>query len=102
VTGGTGVDDFVRAEVASAARAGRQVAAAREVVASTAINPNTVLKASREHEGLVDSRTGVGSFVRRTHGRVDASLESPLGTDLRVWMAGQSRRISNESMWRRW
>ena len=83
-------------------REGDQLPTVKEVVAQVAINPNTVLKASREHEGLVDSRTGVGSFVRRTHGRVDASLESPLGTDLRVWMAGQSRRISNESMWRRW
>ena len=61
---------------------------AREVVASTAINPNTVLKAYREleHEGLVDSRAGVGSFVRRTLGRVEAGLESPLGNELRAWM----------------
>jgi GntR family transcriptional regulator len=67
---------------------GDKLPTAREVVASTAINPNTVLKAYREleHEGLVDSRAGVGSFVRRTLGRVEAGLESPLGTDLRVWM----------------
>ena len=67
---------------------GDKLPTAREVVATTAINPNTVLKAYREleHEGLVDSRAGVGSFVRRTLGRVEASLESPLGTELRAWM----------------
>ena len=67
---------------------GDKLPTAREVVATTAINPNTVLKAYREleHEGLVDSRAGVGSFVRRTLGRLEASMESPLGTELRGWM----------------
>jgi len=66
---------------------GDKLPTAREVVAATAINPNTVLKAYREleHEGLVDSRAGVGSFVRRTLGRLEASLESPLGNELRAW-----------------
>ena len=67
---------------------GDKLPTAREVVATTAINPNTVLKAYREleHEGLVDSRAGVGAFVRRTLGRLEASVESPLGTELRGWM----------------
>ena len=67
---------------------GDKLPTAREMVAATAINPNTVLKAYREleHEGLVDSRAGVGSFVRRTLGRLEASLESPLGNELRAWM----------------
>ena len=67
---------------------GDKLPTAREVVATTAVNPNTVLKAYREleHEGLVDSRAGVGSFVRRTLGRLEASVESPLGTELRGWM----------------
>jgi len=67
---------------------GDKLPTAREVVAATAINPNTVLKAYREleHEGLVDSGAGVGSFVRRTLGRLEASLESPLGNELRAWM----------------
>jgi GntR family transcriptional regulator len=67
---------------------GDKLPTAREVVATTAVNPNTVLKAYREleHEGLVDSRAGVGAFVRRTLGRLEASVESPLGTELRGWM----------------
>jgi len=44
---------------------GDQLPTVREVVASIAINPNTVLKAYRELdlEGLVDGRRGVGTFV---------------------------------------
>jgi len=66
---------------------GDKLPTAREVVTATAINPNTVLKAYREleREGLVDSRAGVGSFVRRTLGRLESSLESPLGDELRSW-----------------
>ena len=46
-------------------RAGDQLPTVKEVVGSIAINPNTVLKAYREleHEGLVQGRPGVGTFV---------------------------------------
>ncbi len=45
---------------------GDQLPSVREVVAVTAVNPNTVLKAYRdlEREGLVEARTGHGTFVR--------------------------------------
>ncbi|GGO71229.1 GntR family transcriptional regulator [Nonomuraea cavernae] len=51
-------------------RPGDQLPTAREVVASLAINPNTVLKAYREleREGLVEGRPGQGTFVRRAIG----------------------------------
>ena len=44
---------------------GDQLPTVKEVVGSIAINPNTVLKAYREleHEGLVEGRPGVGTFV---------------------------------------
>ena len=44
---------------------GDQLPTVKEVVGSLAINPNTVLKAYREldHEGLVEGRRGVGTFV---------------------------------------
>ena len=44
---------------------GDQLPTVREVVEKLAINPNTVLKAYREleHEGLVEGRPGVGTFV---------------------------------------
>src|SRR4051812_38023898 len=58
---------------------GDQLPTVKEVVARLAINPNTVLKAYREldHEGLVEGRRGLGTFVaedvaRSTPGDFDA------------------------------
>ena len=47
---------------------GDQLPTVKEVVASLAINPNTVLKAYKEleHLGLVAARPGIGIFVTRT------------------------------------
>jgi GntR family transcriptional regulator len=47
---------------------GDQMPTIRELVASLAINPNTVLKAYREleMEGLIGGRPGQGTFVRQT------------------------------------
>jgi GntR family transcriptional regulator len=47
---------------------GDQLPTVKDVVGSLAINPNTVLKAYREldHEGLVEGRRGVGTFVSTT------------------------------------
>jgi GntR family transcriptional regulator len=44
---------------------GDQLPTVKEVVSSLAINPNTVLKAYREldHDGLIEGRRGVGTFV---------------------------------------
>ncbi len=49
-------------------REGDQLPTVKDVVATLAINPNTVLKAYRELErdGLVAARPGVGTFVTRT------------------------------------
>ncbi len=46
-------------------RPGDQLPTVKEVVASLAVNPNTVLKAYRELdlEGLVEGRRGQGTFV---------------------------------------
>jgi GntR family transcriptional regulator len=46
-------------------RPGDQLPTVKEVVASLAINPNTVLRAYRELdlEGLTEGRRGVGTFV---------------------------------------
>ncbi|MDT9693270.1 GntR family transcriptional regulator [Streptomyces sp. P9(2023)] len=64
---------------------GDQLPTAREVVETTAINPNTVLKAYRELEraGLVEARRGLGTFVRATLGAAPA--ESPLRGELADW-----------------
>ena len=55
---------------------GEQLPTMRTVVSTLAINPNTVFKAYREleHEGLIESRPGQGTFVRKT--LADASLAS--------------------------
>jgi DNA-binding transcriptional regulator YhcF (GntR family) len=74
-------------------REGDQLPTVKDVVASLAINPNTVLKAYREleHEGLVAARPGVGTFVTRT--LVDASLaaHAPLRRDLQRWLTKARR-----------
>jgi GntR family transcriptional regulator len=66
---------------------GDRLPTAKEVVAATAINPNTVLKAYREleREGLVEPRQGAGTFVRRSLAHPDAGVDSPLGVELRGW-----------------
>ncbi|MEU9580553.1 GntR family transcriptional regulator [Streptomyces chilikensis] len=65
---------------------GDRLPTAREVVAATAINPNTVLKAYREleREGLVEARRGLGTFVRRSLGPATAD-SAPLRDDLAAW-----------------
>lgn len=46
-------------------KSGDQLPTVKEVAAQVALNPNTVLRAYRdlEHEGLVVSRPGLGTFV---------------------------------------
>ena len=74
-------------------REGDQLPTVKEVVASVAINPNTVLKAYREleHEGLAAGRPGLGTFVTRT--LADASLAAHDGLRARLarWL-GDARR----------
>jgi GntR family transcriptional regulator len=59
---------------------GDKLPTVKEVVAEVAVNPNTVMKAywELEHEGLVEGRQGVGTFiVRRPNG-------PPPGTQVRL------------------
>jgi GntR family transcriptional regulator len=67
---------------------GDQLPTVKEVVASIAINPNTVLKAYREleREGLVEGRPGVGTFVLRTLGGPRAD-DPRLRRRLERWMS---------------
>jgi GntR family transcriptional regulator len=67
---------------------GDQLPTLKEVVKRIAINPNTVSKAYREleHEGLVVSRTGIGTFVAKTHDDPSLKAHGPLHHDLRRWM----------------
>ena len=68
---------------------GDQLPSVREVVAATAINPNTVLKAYRdlEREGLVEARTGHGTFVRALPPGPPPDTHSRLGRKLATWVS---------------
>jgi GntR family transcriptional regulator len=67
---------------------GDQLPTVREVVAATAINPNTVLKAYRdlEREGLVEARAGHGTFVRSRPPGPPPGTHSRLGRSLARWV----------------
>ena len=67
---------------------GDQLPTVKEVVASLAINPNTVLKAYREldREGLVEGRRGVGTFVSDTLPSPPTDGVKDLRAALRRWV----------------
>ena len=71
---------------------GDQLPSVREVVAATAINPNTVLKAYRdlEREGLVAAASGRGTFVTRRPDGPPPGTHARLGRSLARWV-GQAR-----------
>ncbi|MGW2486402.1 GntR family transcriptional regulator [Streptomyces sp. NPDC001606] len=68
---------------------GDKLPTAREVVAATAVNPNTVLRAYRdmEQDGLVELRRGLGTFVTRSLARPEAENDSPLRREVADWVA---------------
>jgi GntR family transcriptional regulator len=67
---------------------GDQLPTVREVVEKLVINPNTVLKAYREleHEGLIDSRPGQGTFVVRTLAGTSLASHAALRRSLGSWL----------------
>ena len=71
---------------------GDQVPRVREVAESLAINPNTVLKAYREleHEGLVEGRPGLGTFVVRSLAGPSLASQAGLRRELEAWL-GRAR-----------
>ena len=82
-------------------RPGDQLPTVKEVVASLAINPNTVLKAYREleHDGLVAARPGVGTFIVGTLGDAPLAAQKPLGQELQRWFARARRAgLDDESI----
>ena len=67
---------------------GDQLPTVRGVVAATAVNPNTVLKAYRdlEREGLVQARAGHGTFVLARPPGPPPGTHSRLGRSLARWV----------------
>jgi GntR family transcriptional regulator len=68
--------------------AGDKLPAVREVVAATAVNPNTVLKAYRdlEREGLIEARPGHGTFVLKRPPGPPPGTVTRLGRSLARWV----------------
>jgi GntR family transcriptional regulator len=68
---------------------GDRLPTAQQVVASLAINPNTVLKAYRdlEREGLVRARPGLGTFIVGTLPRTDAVAQARFRRSMAAWLA---------------
>jgi GntR family transcriptional regulator len=68
---------------------GDQLPKVRDVVASLAINPNTVLKAYRnlEMKGLATGRPGQGTFIQATLSQVALPELSRLRRSLLGWLA---------------
>src|SRR5262249_36171229 len=72
---------------------GDQLPTVKEVVASLAINPNTVLRAYRELdlEGITEGRRGVGTFVAPQVTPVPPDDLVELRASLKDWVDGARR-----------
>lgn len=67
---------------------GDQLPTVKEVVTQIAINPNTVFKAYRELEGLglVEGRTGSGTFAKKRPDGPSLETQAGLATGLKTWI----------------
>src|SRR3989442_14326504 len=80
---------------------GDQLPTVREVVASLAINPNTVAKAYRdlEREGLVVAQQGRGTFVASTLASPSLEYHQALRRELEQWLrAAEQAGLDEESV----
>jgi len=78
-----------------------QLPTVKEVVASIAIDPNTVLKAYKEleHLGLVVARPGVGTFITKTLQDDSIATHGPLRQSLQRWLTqARSAGLDEESI----
>jgi GntR family transcriptional regulator len=77
---------------------GDQLPTVREVVATTAINPNTVAKAYRELErdGLVEATPGRGTFISSTLAAGSLEHHETLRRHLLEWLAQAQRAGMHE------
>src|SRR5580704_18718171 len=67
---------------------GDKLPTVKEVVAEVVVNPNTVMKAywELEHEGLVEGRQGVGTFVLRLPSGPPPGTQAKLAKGLERWV----------------
>ena len=82
-------------------REGDQLPTVKDVSGGLAINPNTVLKAYRdlEREGLVEARSGHGTFIRSRPAGPPPDTHSRLGRSLARWVReARAAGLDDESM----
>ena len=80
---------------------GDQLPKVKDVVASLAINPNTVLKAYREleHKGLTVGRPGQGTYIKTTLDVVPLRDQAALTRRLARWLeAASAAGLDQEGM----
>ena len=80
---------------------GAQLPSVRDVVATLAINPNTVLKAYREleHQDLAAPLAGIGTFITQNLNDTSLAALGPLRLDLQRWLAKARRAgLDDESI----
>jgi GntR family transcriptional regulator len=80
---------------------GDKLPTVKEVVAEVAINPNTVMKAywQLEHEGLVEGRQGVGTFVSRRPSGPPPGVQTKLAKSLDRWVqSARAEGLDDESI----
>ena len=80
---------------------GDKLPTVKEVVAEVAINPNTVMKAywELEHEGLVEGRQGVGTFVSRRPDGPPPGTQARLARSLQKWVqSAHDEGLDDESI----
>jgi DNA-binding transcriptional regulator YhcF (GntR family) len=67
---------------------GDKLPTVKEVVAEVTVNPNTVMKAywQLEHEGLVEGRQGVGTFVASRPAGPPSATQHRLARSLERWV----------------
>lgn len=82
------VEQVKQALLLGTLQVGDKLPTIKEVVGKLAINPNTVLKAYREleHEGLIETKPGVGSFITRSLAGPELVHHSELRRILLDWL----------------
>ena len=80
---------------------GDKLPSVKEVVTEVAINPNTVMKAywELEHEGLVEGRQGVGTFVSSRPDGPPPGIQVRLARRLEKWVqSARHEGLDDESI----
>ena len=80
---------------------GDKLPTVKEVVAEVAVNPNTVMKAywELEHEGLVEGRQGVGTFIVRRPSGPPPGTQVRLSRGLDRWVqTARAQGLDDESI----